>query len=220
MKALVIQNLNLNFNEFATSHLSKIEMLLKENTDTDIVIVAGNISTELKRSLLFAEEVSKLTSLSILYSIGISEYCSLTTIDITKHAAMLRLRSTKSRVVWAEDFIHPSIEFKHALGAPLLKCSEAEWKLSIAGRRLVKHQSPYIVNGELASARYPYGYSVDEFNEYSKTESVTWSDKKHVLLSAVKLHGDPFFGVPYEESPLAYDIRIDGSTDQISFMEL
>lgn len=218
MKALVIKNLSLGFHEFATAHLDVVGALLAQNPD--VVVIAGNIASESKRSLLFADEVAKLTSLPILYSIGVLEYATLATMEHVKSAILYRLRMIKSNVIYADDFVHPDVEFKSVFGAPLIECTEQEWKASLPGRRLVNRKGDFYIGDELASNHHPFNYTVDEFNAMFETEKPEWSGKKRILISAIAEKNDPLFTMKYKAPSIECDVRLDHITESISIVEL
>jgi hypothetical protein len=216
MKALVIKNLFLGFTEFATKHLARIQALLDANPDCECIVIAGNISSETKRSLLFAEEVSKLTPLPVLFGLGIAEYSTLAKLDLVKTATTYRLRSVKSNVVYIDDFDHPLVEFKAVFGAPLIHCTDQEWKATLPGRRLVMRVGDFYIGDELASRFHPFNFSVAEFNAMFETEKPEWTGKKRILLSAISESNDPYFTMKYTPPRIECDVRLDHITDQFS----
>ena len=222
MKLLVVRNFRLRYSEIGQDSINKVADFAKLH-QPDVIIMAGNISQYEKRSLIFAEQIAEATSLPVLYNMGILECCNLVTPEFTKEAIRLRckINQDKNNVYWAEDYISNEVEFKCAVGWPIVEDTQENYKASFAGRWLVKERSALYVGDELLAGAYPKVFSVDEFNQRHLTEQIPeWTpNKKHVLLTSIDQVTDDLLTVKFKPAnSYGEDISISASGEQLSIV--
>ena len=207
MKILIIRNLNLKLQQFATDYIvHAVELVNLEHPE--LIVIAGNISRHDKRSLLFAEEIAAATKTKTLYNIGLLEYTGLGEMQYVKDAILIRLRTNqaKTNVMWVEDYISDEVEFKSIIGWPLIQDTEENYRKTIPGHWLIRVRAPRY-GDDLLDNIYPYVYTVEEFNkEHLKEEMPAWSgNKRKILLTSIDQQTDNVLDVKYISTKIFTD---------------
>lgn len=224
MKALVIRNLELRYIELATAHLEMAKLYV-EKFKPELIIIPGNISKHEKRSILFAEEVSDLFKLPVVYTQGILEMCNIATLEYVKAGVRTRVRihQEKTNVWWAPDFQHPDIEFREVSNWPILEDSLENFRKTLPGRWMSSGRGELKVDGEVFDDTFPFPFSVEQFNEMqAKEEAPTWTGtKKKILLTSIDDVKDKYLTVKYSNNnSFGQDITISASGPMLELIEL
>jgi hypothetical protein len=224
MKALVIRDLRLKYQQFATEYIDQAKQLVAEN-NIELAIVAGNISQYEKRSILLAEEVANAINVPVVYTQGLLEMCNIATLDYAKNGVKTRVQmhQKKTNVWWPDSFEHPDIEFRECTNWPIIDDTLENFRAIMPGRWLSSGRRPLVVDGQLFDDTFPFPFTLEEFNAmHLKETPPTWSGtKKKVLLTSIATEGDVLLTVQYHNTnQYGADIEISASGPKLEVIDL